>query len=132
MQQVIVQPVQWAQIQDMEAIERQLNESDIKCFADVREVLAKHGALERFGLMLLHKHFELKDGECLLESMDVPSRTLTVRAVEASEVTSAVQTQWKLDSQDPLQWCSGFCNYNNGHKHGHTQGISRQVLQSEA
>ena len=125
MHQVIVEPTQWARVQDMNDISRDMSESDAACLADVRAALEKHGALERFGVMLLHKHFEIEDGECLLETIDEASRTLTVRPVPAEEIRAAVQTQWKLSSKDPLQWCAGFCHYNNGHKHGHTKGVTR-------
>jgi hypothetical protein len=124
MHKVVVEPTQWTRVQDMNDIRRELSEKDAECFAELREVLKKHDSLERFGIMLLHRHFELQDGECLLETMDLASRTLTVQPVSAQEVSSSVQTQWKLSSQDPLQWCSGYCHYNNGHKHGHTKGIS--------
>jgi hypothetical protein len=124
MQQIAVQPTQWAAIDNMNDIERDISARDALCFAELRLVLEKHALLDRFGIMLLHKHFELKDDESLLETMDLASRTLTVRPVSTAAITGAVQTQWKLSSADPLQWCSGFCHYNQGHKHGHTQGIS--------
>jgi fructose-1,6-bisphosphatase/sedoheptulose 1,7-bisphosphatase-like protein len=124
MRQIAVQPTQWTAIRDMNDIDRQLSDQDASCFAELRNVLKRHGLLDRFGIMLLHKHFELTEGECLLETMDVEARTLTVRPVPNGDVAGAVQTQWRLSSADPLQWCSGFCNYNKGHKHGHQQGIS--------
>lgn len=124
MENLSVQATQWSQICDMDDIERDLSERDAECFIEIRSVLEKHGLLDRFGIMLLHKHFELQEGECLLETMDRASRTLTVRPVAAQDVAESVQTQWKLTETDPLQWCSGFCNYNKGHKHGHTQGIA--------
>lgn len=124
MQKINVQPTQWASIQDMNEIDRQLSEQDTRCLAELRNILKKHGLLNRFGVMLLHKHFELEADECLMETIDVEGRVLTVRPVSRAEVAGAVQTQWKLSSADPLQWCSGFCNYNKGHRHQHQRGVS--------
>jgi hypothetical protein len=38
-------------------------ESDDACFQEIKEVLKRHGLEHRYGLTLLHKHFELSDDE---------------------------------------------------------------------
>jgi hypothetical protein len=45
-----------------------LGDRDRAVMDEVREVLAKHGALGRFGLTLLHSHFEVAHDEVLAES----------------------------------------------------------------
>lgn len=60
---------------------RPVDASDLPCLEELREVLERHGALERFGLNLLHDHFELDDDELLVEVSDPDTRTLTIRPV---------------------------------------------------
>lgn len=44
---------------------------DEACLAEMKEVLRRHGKLGRFGLSLMHNHFEVADDEMLLEECDV-------------------------------------------------------------
>jgi hypothetical protein len=60
---------------------RPVDASDLPCLNELRDVLERHGALERFGLNLLHDHFELDDDELLVEVSDADTRTLTIRPV---------------------------------------------------
>jgi hypothetical protein len=53
-----VSPVQWSRLEHIDRM-RPLDESDLPCLADVREVLRKYGNLERFGIALLHSHFSM-------------------------------------------------------------------------
>jgi|JI102314A1RNA_FD_contig_31_6287231_length_1144_multi_3_in_0_out_0_3 hypothetical protein len=125
MNHVVVSPMQWTQLPDMEVMNHELDSSDAECLAELRQVLAKHGRLERFGISLLHRHFHLSDDECLLESVDAVQRVLTVRAVSKTAIGQAVQTQWSLAHRDPLQWCEQWCNYSGGtHHSGHQNHIA--------
>src|SRR5262249_39367548 len=54
---------------------------DVALLTELREVLARHGALGRFGLTLLHEHFPVEDNEVLLETNDPLTRTLEMRPV---------------------------------------------------
>ena len=121
MPEVVVQPTQWSELEHMDSIRKDFSEKDAACLADIRKVLAQHDALDRFGVMLLHKHFDLASDECLLEEIDAEARTLTVRPVQSNMIGDAVQTQWRLSSISPLQWCESFCNRmsNGDHRHGH-------------
>jgi hypothetical protein len=58
---------------------RPLDESDLPVLDELREVLERHGALDRFGLNLLHDHFPVADDEVLVEVCDTEQRTLTIR-----------------------------------------------------
>lgn len=127
MYQIVVQPTQWANLPDMNDIDPSLDASDAACLAALREVLQAHGKLDRFGVNLLHKHFELDDDECLIETIDTQSRVLTVKPIARSALPAAVPTQWNLSSRDPLQWCEAYCNYSGGtHHNGHQHHISRE------
>ena len=72
--------MQWVDLDKLTDVEP-LNDADLKCMAEVREVLKKHGKRERFGVALLHKHFEMDDNEVLLEYSDHENRELKIQAV---------------------------------------------------
>lgn len=44
-------------------MDHQLNSEGAACLAELREVLGKHDRLNRFGITLIHKHFELSEDE---------------------------------------------------------------------
>ena len=96
------------------------SEADAACFKEVREVLDRHGALQRFGLTLLHQHFQLADDEVLVESIDVEGRTLTLRPAKRAETENAVETSWRLDSASEIQRCVQSCSpRETGHSRQH-------------
>lgn len=80
-----------------------IDASDMNCFAEIREVLAKHGKLERFGVSLLHKHFDLAPREVLLETTDSKGRSMTIQPamIDSSDINT-IDTQWYLGKSIPL------------------------------
>lgn len=80
-----------------------LGPEDEPLLAELREVLVRHGALERFGITLLHRHFDLVEGERLAETVDLSSRTITIRPerirIEAAD--SPVATAWTFTADNP-------------------------------
>lgn len=74
------------------------SEKDDALFAELACVLKKHDALNRFGVSLLHRHFEIKSGEVLLETTDIESRTQTIRPVDhtATDDDPCIETAWRL------------------------------------
>ena len=83
-----------------------LQESDMECINEIRDVLGKHGQLERFGLCLLHEHFECKEDEVMVEYCDIESRTLTVRPTSKKDLEMpVVPTAWRLDNMEALVAC---------------------------
>jgi hypothetical protein len=85
--------------------------ADEQILTDVREVLAQHGALQRFGLVLLHQHFPMTDNERLVEFVDTEQRVLTIKPVPIDEANAvnAVPTQWRLDQPTPTLGCEKWC-----------------------
>jgi hypothetical protein len=88
------------------------SESDAELFAELREVLERHGAASRFGVTLLHKHFSIDADEVLVETCDVETRTLVTkpypRALALARPT--IDTNWRFDvrgevAQECWQWC---------------------------
>lgn len=92
-------------------------------FDDVREVLAKHGALQRFGLTLLHQHFHMDEDEVLVESIDKEHRTLTLQPA-LIDSTGGTETSWRLDDKVAQRRCETLCEpipqqYGGGHNRNH-------------
>jgi len=102
-----VSPMQWVDLDKLKDVEP-LNDADLKCMAEVREVLKKHGKRERFGVALLHKHFDMADNEVLLEYSDHQARELNIKAVKKVEAENTVPTIWMLldDEHCAVQYCN--------------------------
>lgn len=126
---LVVAPVQWSHLNDIDAI-KPINDDDADCLVEIREVLRKHGKLERFGVALLHSHFPLDPDEVMLEETDEETRTLTLKPVKQSQVGKHdVGTIWMLRDGvfgdrviEAMAWCKGYCKRPTlftGHKRGH-------------
>jgi hypothetical protein len=88
-----------------------LSEKDAECLNELKTVLAKHGALSRFGITLLHQHFEVADDEVLVEECDVEAKRLTIgpKKIASVEVGQSIATNWRLDSGAVLAKCIQVC-----------------------
>jgi hypothetical protein len=88
-----------------------LNAEDHECIREIRDVLIKHGRLNRFGLSLLHEHFDVASDECMVEVCDPETRTLTIRPVKRSNLAgrNTIETNWRLDSGEALFSCVAHC-----------------------
>ena len=84
--------------------------SDEECFAELRAVLARHHALQRFGILLLHEHFEVAHDEVLVEECDVVRRVLTIapRKLEKAD-GNVLETSWRLDTGEAAHRCLSRC-----------------------
>jgi hypothetical protein len=102
-QAFVVMPTAWAELPYMSEV-APLNEADIPCLEEIRQVLAKHGRLDRLGVTLLHRHFEIGDEEILVEEIDFSGRRLIVRPIKKSVAGVCVETSWKLGS-NAEQYC---------------------------
>jgi hypothetical protein len=114
-------PTQWAKIADISEVEP-VGDKDRKILLEIREVLAKHKALSRFGINLIHRHFELLPDEMLMESTDTVGRRQIVEVRSKTDVVNSedvIETQWIFDAPGETLFCVGFCDYNKGHKHHH-------------
>jgi hypothetical protein len=88
-------------------------DSEAGLFGEVGQLLKRHGVEQKYGLALLHKHFDLAGDEVLMEYTDIENRTLITRPAPLSEVSAgnAVETVWSLDSGTMTTVCVGFCYY---------------------
>jgi hypothetical protein len=111
-------PMQWAGLKDIDDVEP-LNSGDYDCLAEVREVLKKHGKRERFGIALLHKHFDLAADEQLMEVSDEQERVLTIKPVKQGEAGKSVETVWMLldGAHQPMMGCQMRCSWIRDERH---------------
>jgi len=109
-------------IDDVEA----RSDADDACFTELREVLGRHNALDRFGITLLHQHFHIGDDELLVEEVDADSRTLITRPVPQAEVVGrrVKETNWRLDSDAAMSACTptSFCYVDSKNDHHRKSG----------
>jgi hypothetical protein len=93
-----------------------VSDDDERCFAELEEVLTRHGALQRFGLHLLHTHFPIYEDEVLVEECDEENRTLTLRPMKRSGINedNLMQTNWRLDIGASMRGCEAYCLMDAG------------------
>ena len=88
-------------------------DSDDACFQEIKEILKRHGLEHRYGLTLLHKHFELSDDEILVEHTDPEKRMLTSVPMKVTEVPASnlMEVTWSLATDATLSVCLIKCYY---------------------
>ncbi len=96
----------------IDQVERRLDR-EAALFGEIREVLKRHGVERKYGLALLHKHFDLAEGEVLVEYADAESRTLITKPAPRSAISAggAVETVWSLETGEMTKACEKFCVY---------------------
>jgi hypothetical protein len=124
-QKVVIAPMQWSELNDIHDV-KPVNDEDAECLAEIAAVLRKHNNIDRFGVHLLHSHFDLKEHEVLLEVSDTENRVLSIRPVSNDNLTkSSLQTQFRFieNGTETLTWCEQRCAVNIHGNHspaGHT------------
>jgi hypothetical protein len=73
-----------------------MSERDAPVLREIRDVLLRHGAINRFGVTLLHKHFELRDGEQLVEYIQPENRTLISKPIVGLDEGRSTETAWRF------------------------------------
>jgi len=110
-----------------------LSEADGMCIGELRGVLEKYCALDRFGVALLHGHFPVAEGEILVEFPDPASRTLVTRVMKEGALKdhTAIETLWHLGSRGATQKCVKTCVWDSDQgkhkKTGHLPMIDDSV-----
>lgn len=62
-----LETVQWASLQDIDHVEP-VSDKDHAVLVELKEVLLKHGYTNRFGVCLLHRHYDISQDEIILET----------------------------------------------------------------
>ncbi|WP_157203372.1 hypothetical protein [Methylomicrobium agile] len=119
---VQISPMQWAHLPDIADVPR-LADADYECLDAIREVLVRYNAVGRFGVHLVHKHFNVAPDEVLVEYTDVEARTLHCqvekRMTEGADSVNRIETMWSFVGEGATRVCDQQCVYNNGHANRH-------------
>ena len=121
MGKLVLEAIQHSKLHDIEEVEP-ISDKDYEVLEEIRNILAKHEYTDRFGITLLHKHFDIADDEILMETTDEKARTSIVKAQKAdgSEKVNSIETMWKFgDGIKAETKCVLVCHYWMGHKQRH-------------
>ena len=104
MGEIAIRPMEWGKLSDIDDVEP-ISEADRECMSELLQVLKRHGREGRFGLTLLHKHFDLAENEIMREEVDVEARTLIIRPVvrNGSDQGTVIETSWQLTETEAAQ-----------------------------
>lgn len=91
-----IQPMQWSKLPELHQTPP-LDDGDLACLAEVRDVLARYGKLARFAVHLAHRHFDLGQGEVLIERPDPEGRTQHVSVGRLEDEPMARPTTWLFE-----------------------------------
>ena len=82
----------------------ELTDDDLDCLREIKTVLTRFDKTERFGVTMLHKHFDLGKDEVLLETHDAEQRSMTTKAISRDEGSFADlrATSWYLGKSTPV------------------------------
>lgn len=98
----------YAALQDITEVKPYNPDTDKALFDDLRKVLEAHGATDRFGVTLLHDHFEVNNGEQMIETHNSVTRELTIKPYRTEGIKRNLQaTNWRFNGNDvvALQFC---------------------------
>ncbi len=81
-------------------------------------MLVKHKALHRFGMFLIHKHFEVADDEEMTECTEHADRRLTIVPKKKDQIDRSVTipTNWIFtETEEVAAACCTCARNENGH-----------------
>jgi len=89
-------------------------ESEAAAFIELREVLVRHGLEQKYGLTLLHKHFDLAENEIMVEFTDLENRTLTSKPFNIDTISESNfrEVTWSLARDTVMGACVQRCFFN--------------------
>ena len=108
--QIVMQPMQWALIPDVHDI-APLSDLDSACLRELRDVLRRHNAIDRFAVSLIHKHFDMQPTEQMVEFTDIEARTLTIKPISSREGLRTLETTWRFSTETSDAHASTICVY---------------------
>lgn len=114
-------PIQWALLPDDADVPR-ISAEDHACLDAVCEVLVRFGAVGRFGVHLVHKHFDVAPDEVLVEYTDIDARTLNCgveRRAADMQGHQRIETMWSFVGEGAARVCDQQWVYNSGHANRH-------------
>lgn len=99
---LVIRPLQWAALPELHDAPP-LDAADLACLQELRDVLARHGKLERFAVHLAPRHFTLAADEILVERPDPDGRTQHVIVARRGDAPDARPTTWLFDDGPDLR-----------------------------
>jgi hypothetical protein len=109
-----LESIQWSSLPDIDRVEP-VSDRDAEILADLKAVLERHGATERFGVCLLHRHFDLADDECLMESTDVGQRVSVLNVEKRTDSPARIPTMWRFGPTITAETkCQIYCLVHEG------------------
>ncbi|MCE6978588.1 hypothetical protein EI534_14600 [Pseudomonas frederiksbergensis] len=120
MEKIYLEAVQRGVLLDIDDIQP-LEDADYAALKEIGDVLRLHKFTDRFGVCLLHKHFDLNEGEELIEETDIAKRVSITRAQKISVLDErTIETMWRFpESMQAGTKCVQTCVYLNGHSKIH-------------
>ncbi|VVN79575.1 hypothetical protein [Pseudomonas fluorescens] len=119
---VQIQAMQWGEIPYMGSPELvPFSDDDTECFREIRDVLKRHNALQRFGVFLIHKHFDIAEDEEMTECTDHEERKLTIIPRKKADIDPevTVPTNWIFTDTEQVAAACCECARNSGGHQGH-------------
>lgn len=89
----------WNDLPDLDEITLDLELNDKDCLEEIRKILVLYKKEDKFGVNLLHKHFDLQQDEILIETQDVENRTLTISPMTKNQIS-----QLGINNYRPTSW----------------------------
>lgn len=122
MEKLVLETVQHKKLLDIDEVEP-ISDKDYEVLEKVRQILNEYNYTDRFGVVLLHKHFEVEQNEMLIEDTDVKKRISTIKVEKATNDNSnTIETMWKFGKDISAGTrCMLRCNYKSGHRAYHSK-----------
>lgn len=123
MQVTNVKQDQYNALNDISEMTDPLTENDYKAFQEIQGVLKKYGVTKKFGINLLHRHFDLhSNDERLVEFTDKENRELTTKVINKDYLNQRkiTPTQWMFTEDGEKIVCACNCFYTDEWGHGHS------------
>jgi hypothetical protein len=123
MEKITLETVQWSKLKEIDTVEP-ISDKDHVVLTEIREILTKYQYTDRFGVCLLHKHFDVGEDEVLMETTNMDRRVSTIAVEKAGDHRNTIETMWKFGlREEEITKCVLRCHYWLGHKQRHhTEG----------
>lgn len=108
-------PTLWSEFNHVNEVDP-LSDKDYDVLKEIRGVLEKHNALNRFGVNLIHRHFDLNENEILFETTDEEDRKQSIDVQPSSLIkdrSRVLETQWVFNGAQPIV-CPTWCPVKDG------------------
>jgi hypothetical protein len=122
MEKLVLETIQHSKLTDIDEIEP-INDLDYEVLEEIKSVFVKHKYVNRFGIILLHKHFDIAEDEVLMETTNEEERISTVKVEKAlNSEQNTIGTMWKFGNDIiAATKCVVRCHYFLGHKRKHVK-----------